>query len=275
MSSPRDTLKTFIDAAADRIAQALAGVRRQADLDRAVLNAEVRELVAELKGHAADLALLKAQIGERLAQVKDGEPGRPGDPGEPGEPGERGDPGPPGDRGVPGERGDPGPPGPAGSLPIVKIWQEGVHYANEVVTFDGSTFQAVRDTGRAPPHDDWRPLARAGRDGSDGRSFNVRGTYSESESYSGLDMVALNGASFVARYDSPGTCPGEGWQLMAAQGKRGPPGPIGDRGAPGEPGPPGPAVTAMAISEDGLLTLSNADGSVVQCDLYPLLSRIG
>ena len=59
---------------------------------------------------------------------------------------------------------------------------------------------------------------------------------------------------------------------MVAQGKRGQPGPQGERG---ERGDPGPAIVAMNVSEEGLLTLRNADGSVVTCDLYPLLSKIG
>ena len=67
-----------------------------------------------------------------------------------------------------------------------------------------------------------------GENGNDGRSFNIRGTWSEAEIYQALDVVALNGASFVARCDNPETCPGEGWQLIAAQGKRGNP---GERGA--------------------------------------------
>jgi hypothetical protein len=30
----------------------------------------------------------------------------------------------------------------------------------------------------------------------------------------------------------------------------------------------------MAVDDDGMLTLTNADGSRVTCDLYPLLSRL-
>jgi hypothetical protein len=46
-------------------------------------------------------------------------------------------------------------------------------------------------------------------------------------------VVALDGASFVARRDNPGECPGAGWQLIARQGQRGVAGPRGDRGLPG------------------------------------------
>jgi hypothetical protein len=74
---------------------------------------------------------------------------------------------------------------------------------------------------------------RAGRDGIDGRSVRVRGTYDPAETYAALDIVALNGGSFIARRDNPGPCPGTGWQLIASQGKRGPKGERGLQGIPG------------------------------------------
>jgi hypothetical protein len=52
-------------------------------------------------------------------------------------------------------------------------------------------------------------------------SLEVRGLFSDKETYKALDIVALNGGSFVARRDDPGPCPGAGWQLIASQGKRG------------------------------------------------------
>jgi hypothetical protein len=64
----------------------------------------------------------------------------------------------------------------------------------------------------------------------------IRGTYSEDEKYSFLNIVALNGSSFIARADNPGPCPGDGWQLIASAGKPGKPGVKGDRGERGERG---------------------------------------
>src|SRR5262249_8355973 len=58
----------------------------------------------------------------------------------------------------------------------------------------------------------------------------VRGTFDPKAHYVSNDVVAYNGASFIARRDNPGVCPGAGWQMIAAQGKRGAP---GERGAPG------------------------------------------
>ena len=117
------------------------------------------------------------------------------------------------------------------------------------------------------------PQGLPGEAGNDGRSFNIRGTWSEAEIYQALDVVALNGASFVARCDNPETCPGEGWQLIASQGKRGNPGERGAAGK-GERGMPGVSAMAMDVDDQGLLTLTNADGSTVTCDLYPLLRKL-
>lgn len=117
--------------------------------------------------------------------------------------------------------------------PRIRPYEEGrVHYEGELVTHQGSTYQCLKDTGRGPPHDDWICVARAGRDA---RSPNVCGTYRAGESYRSLDVVALNGGSFIARRDDPGPCPGDGWQLMSA-GRRGQQGPRGERGERGLPG---------------------------------------
>jgi hypothetical protein len=67
----------------------------------------------------------------------------------------------------------------------------------------------------------------------------VRGTFNEIAEYHRLDVVALNGGSFIALKDLPGPCPGSGWQLLASQGKRGAAGEKGERGAQGPQGNPG------------------------------------
>lgn len=208
--------------------------------------------------------------GKDGASGRDGVDGASGKDGVDGHDGERGADGRDGKDGAPGERGSEGSPG---KLPIAREWMDGVHYEGAVVTHAGSAYQAMRDTGREPPHDDWICLARGGRDGADGRSFKVRGTWSESESYQALDVVALGGASFAARKDDPGTCPGAGWQLIAAQGKRGAPGERGT-GVKGERGLPGSSPAAIAVDDEGLLTLTNGDGSRLACDLYPLLTKL-
>jgi Collagen triple helix repeat (20 copies) len=175
-----------------------------------------------------------------------GPPGPQGAQGQAGEPGPQGDVGPAGavgpagSAGRDGERGFEGPPGPRGEpgeLPVVKAWvPDTVHYVGQVVTHLGALWQVQRDTGQAPPHPDFLCLARAGRDGEDGRTPQLRGLWQADGDYHQLDLVSLNGSSFIARKDAPGVCPGEGWQLIVSQGKQGKP---GEPGAPGERGMPG------------------------------------
>jgi hypothetical protein len=302
------------DALRRALAEVIADRTKEWARERALIEAQAKADVAHVRAEMAELRTkFEALFAERMAAVKDGAPGAAGEKGERGLPGERGQAGPagepgpegkagpagargeagpegkPGDRGPvgpageKGERGEPGAPGARGDegapgkLAVVKEWADGVHYEGDVVARGGSTYQALRDTGREPPHADWRCIAQGGKDGADGRSFTVRGTHAEGETYRHLDVVALNGASFVAKRDNPGACPGDGWQLLAGQGKTGKPGERGDkgdRGAPGVKGEPGPPVVAMTIDGEGLLTLVNADGSVVECDLYPVLAKI-
>lgn len=176
-------------------------------------------------------------------------------------------------RGEPGAKGEPGRDGAPGKLPTVEEWSDRVHQEGEAVTLDGATYQAIRLTGKAPPHGDWRCIARAGRDGADGRSLNPRSTWSATESYRRLDVVALDGGAFVALRDDPGPCPGAGWQLMVMRGKPGRPGEKGDAGR-GIKGDPGPAVVAIEIDGNGMVTVRNADGTTVRGDFYPVLSQI-
>jgi hypothetical protein len=140
-------------------------------------------------------------------------------------------------RGPSGPSGPRGEQGPPGKLPLVKLWRpETVHYEGDVVTCDGGTFQARRDTGQPPPHADWLCLAAAGRDGE---SVTVRGTFDETADYRRLHVVALNGGSFVALKNAPGPGPGPGWQLIASQGRRGAAGEKGERGPLGPRGDAG------------------------------------
>jgi hypothetical protein len=142
---------------------------------------------------------------------------------------------------LPALRGPAGPVGPAGTLPIAKEWQrETVYYEGSVVTYDGGTYQTLHDTGEPPDNEThWQCLAAPGRHA---KSICHRGTYKEDSEYTAYDTVALNGGSFLALRDKPGLCPGPGWQLLAAPGKRGVAGERGlqgDRGPAGIAGPPG------------------------------------
>lgn len=170
----------------------------------------------------------------------------------------------------PPEKGEPGAPG---SLPLVKAWSDDVTHEGEVRTHAGATWQATKDTAKEPPHADWICLAAAGEPGTPARQINVRGTYSAESDYSALDIVALNGGAFISRKDSPGPCPGEGWQVIAMRGKPGEPGKRGDPG-PSVRGEPGPGIAALHVDDQGLLMLVNADGTTVECDLYPVLAKV-
>ena len=122
-------------------------------------------------------------------------------------------------------------------MPLVKLWEpDAVHYQGDVVTHDGGTWQATRDTGKAPGTKDWVALAVAGRDG---RTPRVRGTYSADATYQALDLVMRESSSFIATRDHPGQCPGDGWQIIACGGKRGPSGEKGERGPAGPRGDAG------------------------------------
>jgi hypothetical protein len=181
-----------------------------------VIKAESMAAVAELRANAAEIrSTMEAMIEKRLSQIRE-----PAD----------------GPRGEPGPGGEPGPPG-----KLERVYgyvEDAAHYRGDIVTHRGSSFQARCDTAREPPHEDWICVAHAGvdgKDGRDGRSLEVRGLFSDKETYKALDIVALNGGSFIAKKDNPGPCPGAGWQLIASQGKRGDKGERGLQGIPGVP----------------------------------------
>lgn len=168
---------------------------------------------------------------------------------------------------------EPGKDGAPGKLGAVQPWEDRVFYEAAVVTFEGALYQALRDTGRSPPHEDWLCIVSRGADAEPAppaTEIEVTGTFDETRAYRKLNVVALNGGSFIAKRDDPGPCPGDGWQLVASQGTRGKPG----ESVKGDPGRPGPAVRSIDIDDEGMLTLINADGTKAQCDLYPLLAKV-
>lgn len=377
MTSSRDTLTAFTDAAADAVARTIAEVRREAAREREAFAAEMRAVRAEWEARLASVSEVERRLADRLATLKDGEPGRDGidgkdavaptaddivaliredamniaseaarsiverwekpkdgkdadpelirqmvgeavdaavaaipvpkdgEPGPKGDTGERGPEGPAGADGqsvtvdnvlpmideliaekiaaipapqdgrdgIDGKDGERGPEGPPGKLPMIAAWDDRVHYEGEAVTWRGGVYQALRDTGKEPGGEDWRCIVERGQDGVDGRSFQVQSTWQDGETYRALDVVALNGASFAAKRDNPGPCPGDGWQMLAMQGKAGKPGPKGDKGDRGL------AVTAAVVgghvTDDGVIVVKNADGSEARIDAYPILSKLG
>ena len=204
--------------------------------------------------------------GEAGPQGVQGETGPAGERGDDGLPGPSGPPGPQGEQGLTGlvgpqgERGVDGRDGAPGSIREAKPFvDKSVHYAGDVVTHAGATYQARVDTAREPTHEDWICLAAAGRNAA---VPIVRGTWDATETYEALNIVALNGCGFIARVDNPGPCPGDGWQLIASAGKAGRPGPKGDTGERGERGVAAPTFANWRIDKlHYLITPVMSDGS--------------
>jgi hypothetical protein len=122
----------------------------------------------------------------------------------------------------------------------VKAWSEdSIYHEGDIVAFAGGTYQAQRDTARAPGSQDWICLAVAGA------GFTVRGTYDSAVEYRHLDVVMVSGSSFVALKDLPGPAPGPDWQLLCSRGSRGQRGDSGERGFMGLRGERGTAAPAI------------------------------
>jgi hypothetical protein len=209
--------------------------------------------------------------GEKGEQGPKGDTGNVGEAGPKGDKGDAGASGPAGPIGQRGERGEVGPVGPAGLLPIAKVFEpDAVHYRGDVVVHQGATWQATKDTGQTPPHRDWIALAIRGVDAVTPR---VRGTFREAEQYRHLDIVALNGHSFIATRDDPGLCPSDGWQMLA-MGKKGPAGAIGERGPKGDRGEPAPRLLSWRVDRANYRAIAKmSDGSELPLDLRPLFEQ--
>jgi hypothetical protein len=135
-----------------------------------------------------------------------------------------------------------------GKLPVSKIWRpESVSYQAEFVCHDGSLWQARKDTAQAPGGSDWICVARAGHDGCDGLTLNLRGRFEAYKKYHRLDVIEFDGSSFVALHDDPGIPGDAGWQLLSGRGNRGATGEIGPRGRKGERGARGEATPTIIL----------------------------
>jgi hypothetical protein len=108
-------------------------------------------------------------------------------------------------------------------------------------------------------------LAAKVQDGCDGRSFRIRGTFNPRERYKALDVVMLNGASFIAQQDDPGVCPGDNWQLSSQQGKRGFP---GEKGEPGRNGRDAARIKSWQIDHTNFVVTPLMDDGNAGPPLY-------
>jgi hypothetical protein len=218
------------------------------DADIEPLISEVNKAIGDLEVRYNDTeAKIIDLIQVKLAEVKDGKDGEPGEDG---------------------EQGPPGKDGKDGKLPVVREWTNRVHYAGDVVRHGGATYQALADTGSEPPHGDWGELASRG---TDGRGFVLRGTYDAATEYRQHDIVMLNRNSFAAKYDAPGDCPGDGWQLFGPSGQR------GKEGPPGAKGTDGRSVSIASLEADAdamVLRITDSLGKTFSLDLEPIAERI-
>jgi hypothetical protein len=106
------------------------------------------------------------------------------------------------------------------------------------------------------------------------KSLRVRGTFSEDARYEQLDIVAINGSSFVAIEDSPGPCPGKGWQLLASAGSRGARGFIGPKGERGERAEAGLGFKSLHLDRATYtILLSTTDGKIHELSLRGLFQQ--
>jgi hypothetical protein len=79
---------------------------------------------------------------------------------------------------------------------------------------------------------------------------SICGTYSAHAKYKKLDVVACDGAAFIAKSDGAGICPGDDWQLISRQGRQGRPGPKGPRGDKGDRGEPGATIRSWQVDRE-------------------------
>jgi hypothetical protein len=270
-------LDTLHEGWAEALGQVLREERREWQRERELTAAEHRRIVAELEAQLATIKLELFQlVAAKLAEVKNGEPGEKGAKGEPGEPGPKGEQGErgesaPGSPGEPGELGPSGEPGkdgvdgkdgasgPPGAFSEPREWTEGsVTYECELVTHEGSTWYARRDTASGPPGPDWLLVAAAGAPGRDAPAGEVCGLYDPKREYHRLDLVSFHGSEWRAKRDKPGALPGDGWALAGQAGSRGK---QGERGEKGPPGAAGPTIVDWAIEEYRAAPIMS-DGSI-------------
>jgi hypothetical protein len=267
----------FIDAAADAIGRAVAAMQRDALQAEQVRTAEHRAKIAELDAFILRTeAEIDRRVSEKLAAVRDGAPGAKGEAGAQGEKGEQGQAGAQGEKGeqgLPGTDGQLGPKGDSGAPGEKgldgKDGSPGLHGRDGR---DGVAGPPGRDGANGVDGKDGAPGERgeaglAGRDGDvgppgkDAPRMVLRGVYDPAESYDELNIVTLDGSTWMAKGDSPDHAPGagSGWMLLAGRGRRGEKGERGEQGRVGVAGRDAPVIvgwrkegySAVAVMSDG------------------------
>jgi hypothetical protein len=108
-----------------------------------------------------------------------------------------------------------------GKLPVAKAWQpETVVYQAEMISHNGSLWQAKRDTAQRPGGEDWILIARHGRDAI---TPTVRGLFDTHEAYAQLDVFEFEGASYIAQRESSRHPRPRRWMASVRPRAHGPP----------------------------------------------------
>ena len=233
------------------------------------------QLKQELSGELAKMYDARAALAEKMATVRDGEPGRDGKDGkdgasiqgEPGRPGEHGKDGRDGEKGLDGTPGAPGTPGLDGAGLHAPVWAAGVHREGVLVQHHlGQTFRALRDTASEPapvdgtPSPDWERVGTAGLRFMHG--FDKARTYVDGDIYMRdfATFLHLDGAA----------------RLMSARGGVGAKGDRGDRGGDGRDGRDGSngvGVEDILIADEGLV-IRLTDGRVLAWPIGDIVTRV-
>jgi hypothetical protein len=148
----------LVDAWTQLLGDVLADKQAQWDRERKRIEAEADQIVARLRADVAELrSSFEIRLTERLAALRDGRDGASGAPGQAGPPGPRG------------EQGAPG------KMSCCRDWVAGaVHYTGDVVCHQGSSWQALRDTGQEPGHLDWICICAGRRNAAHSRDLEFR-----------------------------------------------------------------------------------------------------
>lgn len=255
----------LLDAWREVLGNALRDERRQWQRERALIEAEakatisdIRTVVAELRSEVASFrAEMTERVNARLAELRDGERGPAGPIGE------KGDPGLPG---ALGPKGDPGDPGPVGA--------EGLPGAVGAAGERGETGPAGDQgpegkPGEQGPQGQQGPPGEAGPQGPPGEQ-GERGEPGEQGERGEPGERGQNGKQGEKGDQGENGKPGEqgprGEQGLRGEkgesGAAGQPGPLGPRGEKGDKGEPGELPMVRAWSEDDV----SYGGDCVFCD---------
>jgi integrin beta 3 len=248
------------DALAEVLGKIIAETKADGRREIERIASEARAIVAELK---AEVVELKAQLRERMASVKDGEPGAPGLPGDAGPAGRDGVDGKDGSAGSDGRDGADGRDGrdgvgmagayiDRGGHLVVTMSDGTIRELGAVVGRDGAPGDAGRDGRDGLGFDDLevafdgeRTMTLSFRQGRRERVFPVklpilvdRGVFKSGTAYERGDAVTYGGSLWIAQRDAGSCRPGEGdaWRLSVKRGRDGKPGERGPQGPKGDPG---------------------------------------